>query len=168
VAPYTPSATGDQARERAGRPTTGQAVPRAGGSAYVPPYYRPSYPSYGYYPYGYGAYGLGYFYIDPFWWSYPYAGWGYGGGSYYGRNYDYGAIRLQVKPGNAEVYVDGYYVGQVDEFDGVFHHLELEAGPHRVEIRAAGFEPLVFEIRTQPGRTINYRGEMRPLRTEDR
>ena len=49
-----------------------------------------------------------------------------------------GALRLKVKPVEASVYVDGYYVGVVDDFDGVFQRLRLEPGPHHLEIRAAG------------------------------
>jgi len=60
--------------------------------------------------------------------------------------------------------VDGYYAGQVDDFDGVIQRLELESGPHRIEIRAVGFEPLVVEVRVQPGRTITYHGDLRPTR----
>ena len=69
----------------------------------------------------YLGYGYGYGYYDPFWF-------GYGGWSPYGwyapfylpNAYDsnVGSGRLQVKPRNAEVYVDGYYAGTVDDFDG--------------------------------------------------
>ncbi len=34
------------------------------------------------------------------------------------------------------MYVDGYYVGRVDDFDGLFQRLHLASGPHRLEIRA--------------------------------
>jgi hypothetical protein len=149
-------------------------------------YYSTS-PYYGYYGLGFGAFGLGYFYYDPFWWDpysggygyggYGYGGYGYGGYGYGGygnggypaygygdqQQYDLGSLRLQVKPREAEVYVDGYYVGQVGEFDGGFHKLDLEAGPHKIEVRAAGFEPLTFDVKTVPGQTINYKGDLRPL-----
>jgi hypothetical protein len=155
-------------RSRDGRPASGQATTyRGGGVVYVPRYTTPYY---GYYPYGYGAFGLGYFYYDPFWWEAPYGGgyYGYGYGYGYDRNgySDYGALKLQVKPRDAEVYVDGYYVGQVRDFDGLFHHLDLESGPHRIEVRMAGYEPLVFEVKMLGGQTINYRGELRPLQKE--
>jgi hypothetical protein len=166
-------AVSGQSRSRGGNPPVGRAVPRSGrppirgGTVYVP-YYR-SYP-YGYYgygyPYGYGAFGLGYFYYDPFY--YGYSGYGYGGSGYggygYGRGrhygYDLGGLRLKVKPREAQVFIDGYYVGLVDDYDGVFQRLNLDTGPHRVEIRADGYEPLIFEVRIVPGDTITYRGEL--------
>jgi hypothetical protein len=121
------------------------------------------------YWYGYNSLGLGYFYYDPYWWGYP--GYGYGHGYGYGagyathyRDYDYfdrGQLRLKVKPRDAEVRVDGYFVGTVDEFDGVFQRLTLESGPHRVEIRNPGYQPLVFDVRILPDETVTYRGELR-------
>jgi hypothetical protein len=55
------------------------------------------------------------------------------------------------------VFVDGYYMGIVDDFDGPTEHLNLTAGPHQIEIRAAGSEPIAFNVNVQPGRTITYR-----------
>jgi hypothetical protein len=111
----------------------------------------------GYYPWGYGGLGLGGYYggyYDPWYYgpSQPY---------YSGYRYD-GRLRLKVKPRTAEVLVDGYFAGLVDDFDGVFQRLRIEPGPHRIEIRSAGFEPLVFDVRIQPDRTITYSGELRP------
>jgi hypothetical protein len=54
------------------------------------------------------------------------------------------------------VYADGYYVGIVDDFDGVFQHLELEPGAHRIEIRGPGLPPTAFDVNIQPGRTITF------------
>jgi hypothetical protein len=163
---------------RGDRPVTGQAVPRTtvqtptSRNIYIT---SPYFGSYGYSPWGYGAFGLGYFYYDPFLWGYPsygypygygYPSYGYGypsyGSSYSSYGYGYtGAIRLKVKPRDAMVYVDGYYVGVVDDFDGIFQRLTLETGPHRLEIRADGYEPLVFEVRIEPDHTITYHGELK-------
>jgi hypothetical protein len=115
-----------------------------------------------YYPYGYGSFGLGYFYYDPYTW-YPYDNYNYRFQGY-GYGYPTGEIRLQVRPRQAEVYVDGYYAGQVDEFDGFVQALRLEEGPYTIELVAPGYEPLQFNVRIQPGRKITYRGDMRLLR----
>jgi len=118
------------------------------------------------YPHGYGAFGLGYFYYDPYRW-YPgyYSNYGYGPGYYprYGSGFgfDIGELRLQVFPRNAQVFVDGYYAGTVDDFDGTFQALKLEAGPYQIRIAAPGFEDLMFDVRINPGQKINYRGELR-------
>ncbi len=69
-------------------------------------------------------------------------------------------MRLKVNERDAEVYVDGYYAGIVDDFDGLWQQLRLDDGGYRVEIKKPGFETLTFDVRVQPGRTITYRGEM--------
>ena len=139
-----------------------------GGPVYpIYPVY-PGYPGYGYYYPGY--WGFGAFYYDPWWWSgygYPYGGSGYYGGGY-GGGYsgsaysdDYGKLRLKVKPREAQVYVDGYFSGVVDQFDGMFQRLTLKAGGHRIEIRAEGFQTLSFEVMIIPYETVTYSGELR-------
>jgi len=55
------------------------------------------------------------------------------------------------------VYADGYYVGVVNDFDGRFQHLNLEPGPHRLEIRVENRQPISFEVNVRPGETITYR-----------
>jgi hypothetical protein len=119
------------------------------------------------YPYGYGAFGLGYFYYDPYtWYSHdPY--WSrrqhyYSYPTYDAYQYATGELRLQVRPHHAEVYVDGYFAGHVDDFDGIFQGLRLEEGGHTIEIAAPGFAPLVFDVRILPGRKTTYRGDLRP------
>jgi hypothetical protein len=179
-------------RSRGGNPSTGTAVartdapvnrPPGGGGDYYPGYpgYYPGYPGYGsgywgwydcyYYPYGcgnpwgYGAFGLGYFYFNPFGWNYgDYGSWGGGGGggSYGGQQM--GSIRLKVRPSNASVYVDGYYAGTVDDFDNSFQKLSVALGTHRIEISAPGYQPLVFEIDVRDFDTINYQGQLEPIR----
>ncbi|MEO5897899.1 MAG: PEGA domain-containing protein [Vicinamibacterales bacterium] len=135
-----------------------------------------SYNGYGYGNYGYGrwmpgyGFGLGYFY-DPFAYGMysPYdTGYGYGGGyggqgysQSYGRSRATGQLRLKVKPEHGQVYVDGYYVGDVDSFDGVFQRMPIEAGTHRVEIRAAGFQPVTFDVMVIAGETVTFKGELR-------
>ncbi len=164
-----------------GTAESGQAVPRGRGSrpaqVYAPSYGRRYYS---------GGGGLGYYVYDPWSW---YAGYGaagyssYGWGGYYGSQWGgyyggyggysggYGAyggpygwsiggVRFKVNPKDAEVYVDGYYAGIVDDFDGVWQQLRLDDGGYHIEIRKPGMDTLTFDVRVQPGRTITYRGEM--------
>jgi hypothetical protein len=155
-------------------PRTGTAVPRPpnqpprvgddhdgrhyGGSPYVYNnyYYYPR----RYYPYGYGAFGLGYFYYDPYYWGSAYGYPAYTPFRGYGYGYPTGELRLDVSPRDAEVYVDGYFAGHVDDFDGVFQSLALEEGSYHVEIVAPGFSTLQFDVRIMPGRKITYRGDL--------
>jgi hypothetical protein len=116
-----------------------------------------SYPFYfsvgvgGGYPYYYGYYRYGYPYYYP---PYP----------YYGYAYDpIASLRLQVTPREAEVFVDGYYAGTVDDFDGSFQRLHLYPGEHELEVYLTGHRSLQQRIYLQPGKTFNVRHAMEPL-----
>jgi hypothetical protein len=141
---------------------------------------------YGYYdPYYYGGIGYGLSYYNGYY-GYPlYApmGWGYGMpygfyDPFYGDPYEYGAgygaysskvysgreqgsLKLKVKPHNAKVYVDGYFVGNVDQFDGAFQKLTLNGGRHKVELRAEGYETTEFDVLVTPNQTITFSGDMK-------
>ncbi len=90
--------------------------------------------------------------------SYPY---GYTPRGYYdpiaGR--PYGGLRITGFSQIAQVFADGYYVGIVNDFDGMFQHLNLEAGPHQIEIREPGLEPIAFDVMVQAGRTVTFRAD---------
>ena len=109
-----------------------------------------------YYLYGYGAFGLGSYYYDPFWWGYPYGygyyggyPWGYYGGYAGGGYYDYdrhqdegvkGGLKLKVKPSNADVFVDGYFVGRVDDYEPISPAHNSSIVPPQVECLSLGPE----------------------------
>ena len=160
--------SGSAARGGGGAVSGGGGVVRGGGGVVAPrvtpgyrPYYYPRY-SFGfgfgypyyyspyYYPYGYGGY-----YGYPYGYDYPY---GYGGGYYVGgdRARGYGGVQIKDAPKDAQVFADGYYAGTVDDFDGAFQHLDLEAGPHRIEIRPQGQPPISFEVNVRPGENVTY------------
>lgn len=155
-----------------------QAVPRGRFDRPSPGGWAPSYGR----RYYTGPNGLGYYVYDPWsWYGYgwpaygAYGAWnswgpgwggGWGGGwgpGWGGGGWGYGGVRLKVNHRDAEVYVDGYYAGLVDDFDGVWQQLRLDDGGYRVEIRKRGYETLVFDVRIQPGRTITYRGDLVPV-----
>jgi PEGA domain-containing protein len=73
-----------------------------------------------------------------------------------------GGLRLQIRPANAAVYVDGRYAGRVDKFDGNSERLALTPGSHSVVIRAPGYEPLEIDTMTRAGQTTVYRGTLSP------
>jgi len=173
-------------RPRGDRPATGTATQRTGpppdrnhSGGYYGRYYDPFYSYYGYGLYGsyyYPGFGLGYGYGMPLFydpWYDPYGGYGGGhgyaggGGGYYsGTQYasvDQGKVRLKVKPRNAKVYVDGYFVGDVDQFDGMFQKLSLNGGRHHVEIKADGYETAEFDVMIMPEQTVTYEGELKRI-----
>ncbi|HUK33102.1 MAG TPA: PEGA domain-containing protein [Vicinamibacterales bacterium] len=67
-----------------------------------------------------------------------------------------------MTPKDAQVYVDRYYAGVVDDYDGVFQHLTLRPGAHLVEIRKTGYRSLAIEVNLYPGESITYRRAMEP------
>jgi hypothetical protein len=71
-----------------------------------------------------------------------------------------GGLQLDIEPRRALVYVDGWYVGLVDEFSGYYRHLDVSPGLHTFEIVAIDYEPLVFDMTISPGRTTTYRGSL--------
>lgn len=147
ASPREPSRPVGRAVPRTGPPPTRDGgdgvVVVPGGAGFFP--WGFDYPYYGGY---YGAY-------DPWYGWYP----SYAPVASYSSGYD-GALRLKVKPREASVYVDGYYAGIVDDFDGIFQRLHLDAGPHHLELQAPGYEPLAFDVRIEPDRTTTYRAEM--------
>jgi hypothetical protein len=79
-----------------------------------------------------------------------------------GHGYDFGGVRLRLRPRDAQVFVDGHYAGIVDDFDGTFQQLRLEQGGHRLEIRMPGFEDFAMDVHVQPGKTITLHEDLRP------
>jgi hypothetical protein len=73
-----------------------------------------------------------------------------------------GYLQLQLQPFSAQVYVDGLYVGTVDDLRG---GRRLPAGPHRLEIRAPGYQSISIDIRIDPGQTTFYRTDLTAVAT---
>jgi hypothetical protein len=73
-----------------------------------------------------------------------------------------GGVRITDAPREAQVFVDGAYVGIVDDFDGANQHLNLEAGQHRIEIHTPAAGAIAFDVDVQAGRTITLRATVGP------
>lgn len=140
-------------------PTGAQARhPRAGtghGDRHVRVYGYPYYYGPHYYPYSYwdGYYGYGY-------------GYGYRPGYNYRRPYyrlrasDAGAVRVLVEPSKTRVYVDGYYAGVADDFDGLFQRLYLAPGRHVIDLRLDGYRSKTFKIYVAADHTFRLHHDM--------
>jgi hypothetical protein len=122
-----------------------------------PFYYRPYY-----YPYFYGS-----AFYSPFWGfygAYPYP---YGPYPYpypYPYLYDTSSsVRVQVKPREASVYVDGYFVGTVDDFDGFSQRLRLVPGVHEVQIYLDGYKTITQKTLYRPATGYKIEQEMQKL-----
>jgi hypothetical protein len=74
-------------------------------------------------------------------------------------------VRLDIKPKQAAVYVDGYFAGQVDDFDGVFQRLHVTPGQHELIVYLAGYHSLHEQLYLSPNATRKISAKMEPLRT---
>jgi len=137
--------------------------------------YRPYVHSYGYRPYvfrprtrlSFGLY-LGYAVPYSYVYSYPVPVYGYGAPSapvyITPESTMYGGITLEITPPDAQVFVDGQYVGQVADFDGTNGPLNMTAGQHRIQVSAQGYEPMTMDVNVVPGQLVPYRGDLQPAR----
>lgn len=137
--PNSPGTTGWRGGVYA-RPWAGYGRPWIGGRSY----YQPWTGGYPWWPYYYGGY--------PYWydWNYP--------------AYDVTAsVHLHVKPDRAAVYVDGYYAGVVDDFDGTFQSLDVEPGGHTITLYLDGYQTFQRSVYTTLGHHVSIHHTMEPL-----
>lgn len=98
-------------------------------------------------------------YVGPYYSPFYYDGWYQWGYPYpfppYGVRYGYydfsASLRIQVTPRDAEVFVDGYLAGKVDDFDGVFQRLRLRPGGHEITIFLEGYETVREAVYLEAG-----------------
>jgi len=103
------------------------------------------------------------FLFDPWWGEYQWGPYPYPYPYRY-RNLDPGAaIRLEVKPKEAEVYVDGYYAGIVDDFDGVFQRLRVAPGDHEITLYLDGYRTTTQKVYLEPDNTFRIKYTMERL-----
>ena len=74
-----------------------------------------------------------------------------------------GSLVLHVKPDDTEVFVDGYYVGAAVDLGGDRGGAFLEAGPHRIDLSAPGYESVAFNVNIAPNQSIVLRRELKQL-----
>jgi hypothetical protein len=117
---------------------------------------------------GGGAVFVGGYFYDPFFGPYPW--WGPAAYPYpYYPVYDNRAeVRVLATPREAAVYVDGYYAGVVDDFDGVFQRLPLSPGAHEISLFLQGYRTARQRIYLSPGSTYKLRHTMERLAPGER
>jgi len=71
-----------------------------------------------------------------------------------------GSLRLQVKPRDAKVFLDGYYVGLVDSFDGFTQRLRLTEGTYQLEISHPDYVPIDLDVLIVAGETVTFKERM--------
>ncbi len=156
--------------------------------AYVrPPHYapyRPYYFGHSYYsfrPYWNIGFGLWVGYTVPYPYTYFYAGYAprvygtyysttnyYSGSDYYGIEpymakpavSVYGGVSFDIQPSDADLFIDGEFVGTVGTFSPTGEPLTLTPGEHRIAIQRNGYRPMEWDVTIEPGQVIPYRGVM--------
>jgi hypothetical protein len=129
-------------------------------------YYQPHYSYRPYYDFrprislGFGFY-IGFpvaypSWYDPYYYRDPYPRLGY----YVAPGVRYGGVSFDIQPSDADVFVDGEYVGTADDFSPYEAPLTLRAGSHRIQLEAPGCQPMIFDITVVPGQVIPYRGAL--------
>jgi PEGA domain len=108
-----------------------------------------------YYPYYPFAFGMGWGYGP--WYPYPYYPY-----PYYAVDPG-GSLKLEVTPRQAEVYVDGYYAGIVDDFDGTFQRLHTTPGEHEISLFLDGYRAVHQKLYLQPNVTTKVKYAMEKL-----
>jgi hypothetical protein len=138
----------------------GVAVPRSGVAVVEPRFVRPGYyrPYFSFRPRYTFSFGLviGYPVAYPYWYD-PYLPGVY---RYYRPGFDYGGVTFDVEPLDAAIYVDGEYVGAVADFAPWRAPLTLIAGRHHVELVAADYAPIGFDLTVLPHQVIPYQGTL--------
>jgi hypothetical protein len=139
------------------------------GGYYGHGHYGYGYPYYGYagyYPWYYYGYGPGYgwgWWGDWYGWWWP---WGPASvayaGSYHNQGSGYGALDVDVSPGNAQIYVDGSMVGTADDYDGFPSYLWLPQGTYDVVIFLDGYQTIARQISIYDGLVIDVNDHMQP------
>ncbi len=119
------------------------------------PFYRPFYSPF--YSSFYSSFYGGFFWQRyPYPYPYPYP--------YYGYRYDDRAeVRIQADQKDAEVYVDGYFAGTVDDFDGFAQRLRVEPGDHEITLYHPGYRTWREQVRVRPRQSLTIPSVLEPL-----
>ncbi len=123
---------------------------------------------FGYFPRFYGSFAFTW--GTPFFWGFPYDYWPYYG--YYGwdgwdappyayggdraRRDDQGALDLDLSPADTQVYLDGQYIGVVDDFDGWPQYLWLDPGTYDLVFYREGYKTLARQVTIYRGLVVDW------------
>lgn len=81
-----------------------------------------------------------------------------------------GALDLDVSPGRTQIYLDGRYLGIVDQYDGWPSYLVLTEGSYELVFYLDGFRTMARRVLIQPGVLIKMNDRLKPgpsVRPED-
>src|SRR5262245_1353457 len=67
------------------------------------------------------------------------------------------SVRIEATPKSAQVFVDGYYAGIVDDFNGTFQRLHALPGQHEITLVADGFRTVRQNVYLMPDKTFHIK-----------
>ena len=77
----------------------------------------------------------------------------------------YGGVSFDIQPSDADLFIDGEYVGTVGTFGPAGEPLTLTPGQHRIAIQRNGYRAMEWDVTIEPGQVIPYRGVMEKVLT---
>jgi len=73
------------------------------------------------------------------------------------------AVKFDVKPKEAAVYVDGYYAGLVDDYDGAFQRLRTAPGGHEITLFLEGYRTYSEKVYLAADNTFKMKHRLEKL-----
>ena len=70
------------------------------------------------------------------------------------------AVKLSVSPNRAAVFVDGAFVGHVDEFDGPGQAMLIAPGKHKITISLPGYQNFETEVTLVPEQQFQLKTDL--------
>jgi hypothetical protein len=71
-----------------------------------------------------------------------------------------GGVSFDISPDEAEIWVDGNYMGQVSDYTPSSQPLGLNPGRHHIELREPGYQVSSFDVDVVPGQVIPFQGTL--------
>jgi len=71
-----------------------------------------------------------------------------------------GGMSFEIQPSDAQIYVDGRYVGTVGQFSPTSQPLGMTAGRHHIRITAPGYRAMEFDADIVAGEVLPYQGTL--------
>ncbi len=73
-----------------------------------------------------------------------------------------GAYDINIRPKDADIFLDGVYVGQADDFDGSPKFLVVKPGTHTIVAKKRGYKTYRVRVSVNPGEQININKKLEP------
>ena len=69
-------------------------------------------------------------------------------------------VKIAVNPNRAAVFVDGQFVGHVDEFDGAHQGMLVAPGTHKIKVALPGYQSFETQINALPNQKVEVKTDL--------